>query len=135
MSCQVSSTPSPSRPIPRRSRLAQATANPHPAPAGTASSLSREMLERLETIYRAVQQAPILDQAIRLPEVLTIAGVSKSTWYARLNPRSPSYDPRAPRPFKLGTSDRSPSVWWRSAVAAYVQACADACATYEGGNA
>jgi predicted DNA-binding transcriptional regulator AlpA len=93
------------------------------------------MLERLETIYRAVQQAPILDQAIRLPEVLTIAGVSKSTWYARLNPRSPSYDPRAPRPFKLGTSDRSPSVWWRSAVAAYVQACADACATYEGGVA
>ncbi|KRA46474.1 hypothetical protein [Pseudoxanthomonas sp. Root630] len=84
------------------------------------------MLERLEAIYRAIQQVPSLDHAIRLPELLAIVGVSKSTWYARLNVNSPSYDPRAPKPFKLGTSERSPSVWWRSAVMAYVTACADA---------
>ncbi|PZU25881.1 MAG: hypothetical protein DI584_12875, partial [Stenotrophomonas sp.] len=55
-----------------------------------------------------------------------IVGLSKSTWYARLNARLPGYDARAPKPFKLGTSDRSPTAWWRSEVMAYVLACAAA---------
>lgn len=93
-------------------------------------SFADEALERLESILRSLQGAPLQDQAIRLPEVLSIAGISKSTWYARLNPRLPSYDPRVPKPFKLGTSDRSPSVWWRSEVMAYVHACANAHAAY-----
>lgn len=84
------------------------------------------VLERLEAIYKAIQPAPAVDRAIRLPEVLDIVGVSKSTWYARLNPNSPSYDPRAPQPFKLGATAGSPSVWWLSATMGYVQVCADA---------
>jgi predicted DNA-binding transcriptional regulator AlpA len=80
----------------------------------------------MDVLCRTLNVGPNFDQAIRLPEVLAIVGVSKSTWYARLNVNSPSYDPRAPKPFKLGTSERSPSVWWRSAVMAYVSACADA---------
>lgn len=105
--------------------------------AGAASSLSAtpneidsSTLERLEAILHSLQRAPVQDQAIRLPEVLSIVGISKSTWYARLNPRLPSHDPRVPKPFKLGTSDRSPSVWWRSEVMAYVHACANAHAAY-----
>jgi predicted DNA-binding transcriptional regulator AlpA len=111
-----------------------ATALPEPRTADP--SISHDVLERLEAIYMAVQQAPASDQAIRLPEVQTLlGGISKSTWYARLNPRSPSYDPRAPKPFKLGTSERSPSVWWRSAVMAYALACANARASSAGGDA
>lgn len=68
-------------------------------------------LQRLEAILQSLQSAPTCDQAIRLPEVLAIVGVSKSTWYARLNARLPCYDARAPKPFKLGTSDRSPTAW------------------------
>ena len=83
-------------------------------------------LERLEAILQTFQRSPVLDQAIRLPEVLSIVGLSKSTWYARLNARLPAYDARAPKPFKLGTSDRSPTAWWRSEVMAYVLACAAA---------
>ena len=105
--------------------------------AGAASSLSAtpheidsSTLERLEAILHSLQRAPVQDQAIRLPEVLSIVGISKSTWYARLNPRLPSHDPRVPKPFKLGTSDRSPSVWWRSEVMAYVHSCANAHAKY-----
>ncbi len=125
MSRQAPSSTQLPLPSPHRNRLSLAIDSsrldpsagdrPHPA-----------MLERLEAIYRAIQQVPSLDHAIRLPELLAIVGVSKSTWYARLNVNSPSYDPRAPKPFKLGTSERSPSVWWRSAVMAYVTACADA---------
>ena len=89
-------------------------------------SISSEAIERLEAILQTFQRSPVLDQAIRLPEVLSIVGVSKSTWYARLNARLPAYDARAPKPFKLGTSDRSPTAWWRSEVMAYVLACAGA---------
>lgn len=83
-------------------------------------------LKHLEAFIQMLQRAPLQDQAIRLPEVLSIVGISKSTWYARLNARLPSYDPRVPKPFKLGTSDRSPSAWWRSEVMAYVRSCANA---------
>lgn len=62
-----------------------------------------------------------LHRAIRLPEVLHITGLSRSTWYALINPRLPTYDHQAPRPFKLGTSDRSPSAWWAWEVLAYLQ--------------
>lgn len=96
------------------------------ATSNGALSISSETLERLEAILQTFQRSPVLDQAIRLPEVLSIVGLSKSTWYARLNARLPAYDARAPKPFKLGTSDRSPTAWWRSEVMAYVLACAAA---------
>lgn len=63
-----------------------------------------------------------LQRAIRLPEVLRLTGLSRSTWYAKLNPRDSAYDPQAPRPFKLGASPGSPSAWWAWEVIAYLQA-------------
>lgn len=111
-------------------RSTAATSHLKGADLGAASngtlSISSEAIERLEAILQTFQRSPALDQAIRLPEVLSIVGVSKSTWYARLNARLPAYDARAPKPFKLGTSDRSPTAWWRSEVMAYVLACAAA---------
>ena len=96
------------------------------APNGDALVVDQSALQRLQEILQSLQGAPALDQAIRLPEVLSIVGLSKSTWYARLNARLPANDARAPKPFKLGTSDRSPTAWWRSEVMAYVLACAAA---------
>lgn len=64
-------------------------------------------------------------RAIRLPEVLTILGISKSALYAWLSPNSPSHDPALPRPFKLGRSDRSPSVWWHHEVVTYLKSYAE----------
>lgn len=90
------------------------------------SAIESLPLEHLEAFLQMLQRAPLQDQAIRLPEVLSIVGISKSTLYARLNARLPSYDPRVPKPFKLGASDRSPSAWWRSEVMAYVRSCATA---------
>ncbi len=60
-------------------------------------------------------------RAIRLPEVLHLSGDSRSGWYARLNPKDPSYDPDAPKPFKLGKSPHSPSLWWAWQVVAYLE--------------
>lgn len=61
---------------------------------------------------------PELHRAIRLPELLHVVGLRRSAWYGLLNPRSPSYDPRAPKPFRLG---RNASAWWLHEVLAYVQ--------------
>jgi predicted DNA-binding transcriptional regulator AlpA len=47
--------------------------------------------------------------------------MSRSTWYALLNPNSPSFDSNAPQPFKLGKSSRSLSAWWAWEVMSYLQ--------------
>ena len=134
MSYQALTTAPP--PTPSRSRLSKSMVAAAPGIGAIDLSLHQKMLERLEALRLAVQQAPTLDQLVRLPEALQLlGGISKSTWYARLNPRSPSYDPRAPKPFKLGMSARSPSVWWRSALMTYAHVCANPQAAYEGGVA
>lgn len=81
----------------------------------------QELLERLKALLHT---SPLglneNNRAIRLPEVLHLLGIGKSTWYERLNSNSPNYDPTAPKPFKLGSSVRSPSVWWHSEIQAYL---------------
>ena len=41
---------------------------------------------------------------IRLPKVSDISGLSRSTIYEKLNPRSRRYDKNFPKPIKLGAS-------------------------------
>lgn len=84
-----------------------------------------EKVRRLESPDRTLIDDT--DRAIRLPEVLDLmGGLSKSTLYARLNPSSPSYDPEMPKPFKLGNSVRSPTLWWERKMRRYVQAKSNA---------
>ncbi len=90
------------------------------------------VVERLNQIFEHVRRLEALEplktdrRAIRLREVLSILGISKSTLYDRLNQASPYYDARMPKPFKLGSKniDRAPSVWWQSDVIAYLESCA-----------
>jgi predicted DNA-binding transcriptional regulator AlpA len=96
------------------------------------SLIEARVIERLEEIFEQVRRLEALGtykanrRAIRLREVLSILGVSKSTLYSRLNLASLSYDPEMPKPFKLGNSknyERAPSVWWESDVIAYLDVC------------
>ena len=64
-------------------------------------------------------------RALRLPSVLDLVGCRRSHWYALQNPSCASYDPLAPKPFKLGNSRLSPSVWWQHEVVGYLQSRAD----------
>jgi prophage regulatory protein len=43
-------------------------------------------------------------RVIRLKEVIKLIGLSRSTIYDRLNPRSKRFDPLFPKPLKLGES-------------------------------
>lgn len=85
----------------------------------TNRDLSGQDTDHLRTLPSSRDLA--LLRAIRLPEVLHLSGDSRSGWYARLNPKDPSYDPDAPKPFKLGKSPQSPSLWWAWQVVAYLE--------------
>jgi prophage regulatory protein len=43
-------------------------------------------------------------RVIRLKELIKLIGLSRSTIYDRLNPRSKRFDPLFPKPLKLGES-------------------------------
>ena len=64
---------------------------------------------------------PSFRRAIRLPSVLEIVGCGRSHWYSLLNEKSAAHDPTAPKPFKLGRSTQSPSVWWEHEVLAWLE--------------
>ncbi|RDZ27452.1 helix-turn-helix transcriptional regulator [Lysobacter silvisoli] len=98
------------------------------------SLIEVRVMERLEEIFDRIRrmeaamstQLTTSHRAIRLPEVLDMLGISKSTLYGRLDPASRSYDPRMPKPFKLGNSDRSPTVWWNTDIKTFLESCANA---------
>lgn len=69
-------------------------------------------------------QEPIhsLRAAVRLSDVLNLlGGIGRSTLFAMLNPKSPTFDPDFPKPFKLGKACRSPNVWWHWQIIRYLQ--------------
>ncbi|MFW2102684.1 helix-turn-helix transcriptional regulator [Acinetobacter guillouiae] len=45
-------------------------------------------------------------QMLRLPELIKLIGLSRSSIYDRLNPRSKRYDPDFPKPIKLNHASR-----------------------------
>jgi len=49
---------------------------------------------------------------IRRKKLEELTGLSRSTIYARINPRSPTYDPAFPRPIELGQGMKNPPVGW-----------------------
>jgi predicted DNA-binding transcriptional regulator AlpA len=56
---------------------------------------------------------------IRLPLVLRTVGIARSTLYLKTNPSSKYYDPRFPKPIKLGTKAVG---WLLTDVQSYVNA-------------
>ena len=41
---------------------------------------------------------------LRMKHMLTKLGISRSSIYEKINPKSPRYDPLFPKPIKLGTA-------------------------------
>lgn len=61
-------------------------------------------------------------QVIRLPALLKKMGLSKSTIWARLDPKNRRYDPAFPKPFKISAGAVG---WLESEVNAYIQKLAE----------
>lgn len=56
-----------------------------------------------------IQAAPTI---IRRKQLEARTGLSRSTIYGRLNPKSPQYDPTFPTPIELGHGMLNPPVGW-----------------------
>ena len=82
----------------------------------------------LDALRQVISNLPVeewpglsLHRAVRAKEVMQMTGDKRSHFYARLNAKSPSHDPTFPRPFRLGTSARAPTVWWAHEILAWLQ--------------
>lgn len=60
------------------------------------------MAEQLNTALRIIRRKQLEDRT----------GLSRSTIYARLNPKSSNYDPTFPKPIELGHGMKNPPVGW-----------------------
>ena len=49
---------------------------------------------------------------VRMKELTQILGISRSTIYDKLNPKSRRYDPRFPKPLRLGSIGTTSAVGW-----------------------
>lgn len=68
-----------------------------------------------------IKTAPTI--IIRRDQVEARTGLSRSTIYARLNPKSAGYDPSFPKPIELGHGMQNPPVGWvESEVEAWLSA-------------
>lgn len=56
---------------------------------------------------------------LRRKELQARLGIARSTLYAKLNPKSSSYDPTFPHPFKLGAGSRIVG-WLESDIDAWI---------------
>lgn len=72
------------------------------------------------------------NRTIGLPEVLRILCISRSTLYDRINPKSKGFDPDFPRPFKMGNSIHSRSVWRQVDITSYLMSRAQSSARFGG---
>ncbi|MCK6411482.1 MAG: AlpA family phage regulatory protein [Azonexus sp.] len=66
------------------------------------------MAARNEAAIKEAKEIRIL----RRKQLEDRTGLSRSTIYARLNPKSPSYDPTFPKPIELGHGMKNPPVGW-----------------------
>lgn len=67
-----------------------------------------------------ITEAP---RIIRRKKLEERTGLSRSTIYSRINPKSPAYDPAFPLPIDLGQGMKNPPVGWiESEVDAWLQA-------------
>lgn len=58
------------------------------------------------------EQTKTAVRILRRKQLEERTGLSRSTIYARLNPKSPYYDPTFPKPIELGRGMQNPPVGW-----------------------
>ncbi|HCQ8186814.1 AlpA family phage regulatory protein [Proteus mirabilis] len=69
------------------------------------------MENQMHHLNENVNQSNLPLRILRMTELTVMLGISRSSIYEKLNPRSKYYDPDFPKPIKLGAS----SVGWQYA--------------------
>ena len=70
-----------------------------------------------------IEPVASVKKIIRLKRVIELTGLSRSTIYDRINPKSKRYDTSFPKSIKLGTSHRSTGAvgWIESEIQEWIQ--------------
>lgn len=63
---------------------------------------------------------------IRLPEVISLTGYSRSSIYGLMSPSSPQFDPTFPRQVALSRGGKGAVAWVLTEIEAWIQARAQA---------
>lgn len=58
---------------------------------------------------------------VRAKVASSMIGLGLSAFWARLNPKDPSWDPTFPAPFTLNDSPRSPPLWFADEIQAWIE--------------
>jgi len=66
--------------------------------------------------------APRPRSAVRAKEATQIVGLGRSSFFARQNIKDAAWDPTFPRSFKLGSSPRSPTVYFVDELETWLEA-------------
>lgn len=70
----------------------------------------------------AFETHPCGRKVVRAKGAIQITGLGRSTFFARQNPKDPTWDPTFPRSFKLGPSPRSPTVYFVDELESWLEA-------------
>ena len=77
----------------------------------------------IETAATEISALPA-QTIIRLKHVIALTGLSRSTIYDRMNPKSKRYDASFPKSIKLGATPQAGAVGWiESEIQAWIQQC------------
>jgi prophage regulatory protein len=77
----------------------------------------------IETAATEISALPA-QTIIRLKQVIALTGLSRSTIYDRMNPKSKRYDASFPKSIKLGAALQAGAVGWiESEIQAWIQQC------------
>jgi predicted DNA-binding transcriptional regulator AlpA len=66
---------------------------------------------------------PDMEQRLSARHSYEFLDEGRSTFYARMNPSDPNYDPHFPRPIPSSTTGRGPRRWKLGAIIAWLQLC------------
>lgn len=66
---------------------------------------------------------PDMEQRLSARHSCEFLDEGRSTFYARMNPNDPNYDPLFPRPIPSSTTGRGPRRWKLGAIIAWLQLC------------
>lgn len=89
--------------------------------------IDASVLKRLDEILEEVRRRdarepnPASPTYVRMKELPRLIGVARSTIHSWRNPKSPSYCPTFPEPYRLGSSANAPVVWLVADIVAWIE--------------
>ena len=110
----------------KKTRLAESVAGP---PTTLTDDIDQASKESSTTRYQAILASadpanPEMERRMRARAVWEFLDESRSTFYARMNPKKPdSFDPLFPKPIRSSSKGKGPKRWKLGSIIAWLRHC------------